>query len=278
MITKKRIETLTISFEQHKNKKERTEYWFARNLQKLLGYADWRNFLAVIEKAKISCKVSKFNPLDHFVEVTNMVVLGSGAEKEIHDFSLTRYACYLIAQNGDSSKEPIAFAQTYFAIQTRKQEILEQELAVQDRLDARKKLTETEKELSRTIYQRGVDNSGFARIRAKGDTALFGGNNTNEMKRKLGITKKRPLADFLPTITIKAKDFATEITNFNAQKEDMHGEMPITNEHIKNNTEVRDTLKRRGIIPENLPPEEDIKKVERRKKSGVKKIAKKDKK
>ncbi|HQJ61628.1 MAG TPA: DNA damage-inducible protein D, partial [bacterium] len=206
-----------------------------------------------------------------------MVALGSGSEREVSDIMLTRYACYLIAQNGDPKKEEIAFAQSYFALQTRKQELLEERIAQVERINARKKLSETEKELSAIIYERGVDNKGFGRIRSKGDEALFGGNNTKTIKKKLGVPESRAVADFLPTITIKAKDFATEITNFNVKKDDLHGESDITDEHVKNNEEVRALLLKRGIQPESLPPDEDIKKVERKLRKVSSKIEKKEK-
>ena len=266
---------LNKTFEEAAYQQDGIEYWLARELQVLLGYADWRNFLNAIEKAKQSCVSTNQQVIDHFVDINKMVKLGSGSERQIDDIMLTRYACYLIAQNGDPKKEPIAFAQSYFAIQTRKQELLEERIALNERLQAREKLVASETELSKNIYERGVDNKGFANIRSKGDSALFGGYNTLAMKHKLGIPENRPLADFLPTITIKAKDLATEITNFNVKKDDLKGEGKITSEHIKNNKDVRDLLGKSGIKPENLPAEEDIKKLERRVKSADKEIAKK---
>lgn len=261
-------------FEQYAHKQDNVEYWLARELQELLGYSNWQNFAKVIEKAVIACTNSEQNENDHFIGVNKKVEMPKGGEKEIDDIMLTRYACYLIAQNGDPKKEPIAFAMSYFALQTRKQELLEKRINESERVRARQKLTETEKELSGILYERGVDNKGFGRIRSKGDQVLFGGYNTNKMKFKLSIPSNRPLADFLPTITIKAKDFANELTNFNVQKENMKGEPKITAEHLKNNKGVRELLLKRGIKPEKLEAEEDIKKVERRLKSEDKKLLK----
>ncbi len=268
------IVQLNKTFEESAYIQNDVEYWMARDIQKLLDYTEWRNFLLVIDKAKIACMNSGQNISDHFVDVNKTIPMPKGAEKDIRDIMLTRFACYLIAQNGDSRKEQIAFAQSYFAIQTRKQELLEERIALVERVCAREKLADTESELSGVVYERGVDGEGFARLRSKGDHALFGGYTTLDMKKKLGVPEKRPLADFLPTITIKAKDFAAEITSFNTKKNNLRGEQPITGEHIKNNRDVRDLLGKSGIRPEALPPEEDIKKLQRRFKSEGKKIAK----
>ncbi|MDP2749861.1 MAG: DNA damage-inducible protein D [Nanoarchaeota archaeon] len=267
------INRLTKTFEDYARELDRVEFWFARDLQTLLGYTQWRNFLATIEKAKESCKNAGQIIDNHFVGVSKKVSIGSEAEREIGDFTLTRYACYLIAQNGDPKKEEIAFAQSYFAIQTRKQELIEQRIQLIERLNARQKLVASETELSKLIYERGVDDAGFARIRSKGDEALFGGNDTKQMKRKLNIPQNRPIADFLPTVTIAAKNFATEITNFNVKQNDLHSEVKVTDEHVKNNKEMRRVLAKNKIIPENLPPEEDIKKLERKVKKDEKVIA-----
>ena len=267
------ITKLTKNFEDYAHQENGVEFWFARDLQALLGYVEWRKFQGVIEKAKEACKNSGNDILDHFVGSDKMVQLGSGAERHIEDIMLTRYACYLIAQNGDPRKEEIAFAQTYFALQTRKQEVIEERLAQIERLQARQKLAASETELSKIIYERGVDSNGFARIRSKGDQALFGGFSTIQMKRNLRIPEMRPLADFLPTITIKAKDLAAEITSFNVKKDDLRGEQKITGEHVRNNKEIRTVLKKRGISPEKLPSEEDIIQLERKVKNDEKVIA-----
>lgn len=274
---KELVVRLHAAFEQYAHAESEVEYWLARDLQILLGYERWENFFNVIEKAKISCQNSKQAVEDHFRDVTKMVSIGSGVPRDIGDIKLTRYACYLIAQNGDPRKNEIAFAQTYFAVQTRKQEIIEQRLAEVERIQAREKLNSSEKQLSGVLFERGVDSQGFARIRSKGDQALFGGHTTHMMKTKLGIPEKRPLADFLPTITIKAKDFANEITNFNVVRDDLRSEPTITHEHIKNNSDVRKLLTKRNIQPENLLAAEDIKKIERKVSSENKRLSKKAK-
>ena len=239
------------------------EVWYARELQQVLGYTRWENFVVAISRAIESCKTLKVNVDDHFREVTKMIPTAKGAHRGVQDFMLTRYACYLIAQNGDPKKEEIAFAQSYFALQTRKTELIEERLQQIARLDTRERLRSSEKQLSRNIYERGVDEKGFARIRSKGDYALFGGLTTEQMKQRLGI-KSGALADYLPTLTIAAKNLATEMTNYNVEQKNLHGENSITAEHVQNNRSVRGMLGQRGIKPEELPPAEDIKKVERR--------------
>ncbi|MBN2700997.1 MAG: DNA damage-inducible protein D [Methylohalobius sp. ZOD2] len=258
------IHTLTETFEAHAQETEGgVEFWLARDLQHLLGYSKWDNFLNVVSKAKTACEISEHAIEDHFADVGKMVDLGSGSRREVDDIMLTRYACYLIAQNGDPRKQEIAFAQTYFAIQTRRVELIEQRLLEAERLSARQKLTLTEKELSEVIYEQTGGNRNFAIIRSKGDQALFG-KSTHAMKSQWKVPTKRPLADFAPTIILKAKDFATEITIFNAKQQQMNSEPAISSEHITNNKAVRKTLLERGIRPESLPAAEDIKKVERR--------------
>jgi len=248
-------------------------FWSARELMLLLGYERWENFEAAIRRAIESCKTANVNISDHFRKVTKMVIIGSNTKREIPDYFLTRYACYLIAQNGDPSKEEIAFAQGYFAVQTRKQEIIEERIAYLERTEARERLKESEKRLSKNIYERGVDDAGFSRIRSKGDEALFGGLTTSEMKKKYGVKNHRPLADFLPTLTVAAKNLATEMTNYNVEENDLYGEIDITNEHTQNNTNIRKMLNERGIKPEELPPVEDIRKLERKVKKQDKEIA-----
>jgi len=261
------------NFEESVREEDGVSFWFARELQGLLGYDRWENFENAIVKAKIACDTAKIAVSDHFRDVTKTIPMPKGAAKEVGDIVLTRYACYLIAQNGDPRKDEVAFAMTYFAVQTRKQEIIEQRLAELDRLHAREKLSLTEKELSSIIFERGVDNQGFGRIRSQGDRALFGGLTTADMKEKLGVQANRPLADFLPAVTIKAKDLASEITNHNLKRDQsVAGESSIAAEHEKNNRNVRGMLTKSGIFPESLAAEEDVKKVERKLRSEGKKM------
>lgn len=272
---KQEISLLKSKFDElaHVDESTGIEFWYARELQAAFSYSQWRRFNEVIEKAKLSCNVSGNIVSNHFADVGKMVDLGSGATREIADVKLTRYACYLIAQNGDPRKEEIAFAQSYFAQQTRKQELIEEHMKNLQRLENRDKLRASEKQLSKNIYERGVDDAGFGRIRSAGDCALFG-RSTQSMKERYGVTKGRPLADFLPNLTIAAKNLATEMTNYNTKAKDLYGEPSITHEHVQNNSTIRNMLGERGIKPENLPPAEDIKKVERRVKSNEKKLAK----
>ncbi|NHB68902.1 DNA damage-inducible protein D [Perlabentimonas gracilis] len=268
------IQELFQKFEDACYVHEGLECWSARDLQEIFNYTEWRNFQKVIEKAAQSCDNAGETISNHFVDVNKMIKLAKGAEREIKDIALTRYACYLIAQNGDPSKPEVAFAQTYFAVQTRKQELIEQRLLDVARVSARNKLSKTEKKLSGIIYERGVNEKSFAIIRSKGDQALFGGKTTLFMKNRLMVPTGRPLADFLPTLTIKAKDFATELTSHNVVEKDLKGDRQISKEHIDNNMAVRKMLLERGVKPEELPPAEDIKKIERRLASDEKKVLK----
>ena len=272
---KKRVGQIKEQFDLviHSDENANIEFWYARELMSLLGYERWNNFDKAISRAMDSCESGGIEVSDHFREVATLVPPRCGCQKKIKDYMLTRYACYLIAQNGDPKKEEIAFAQSYFAVQTRKQELIEERIALIERTEARGRLRESEKRLSQNIYERGVDDAGFGRIRSKGDQALFGGHTTQEMKTRLGVKDNRPLADFLPTLTIAAKNLATEMTNYNVEKKDLKGECAITGEHVQNNLSVREMLGQRGIKPEELPPSEDIKKLERRVKSQEKKLA-----
>ncbi len=271
------IKHLFNQFELAASEIEGVECWSAREMQRLLGYSKWENFEKVIQKAKDACFNAGENVMNHFPDVRKTIPMPKTAEKEIADIALTRYACYLVAQNGDSRKEEIAFAQNYFAVQTRKAEIIEQRLLEYERIKAREKLSQTEKQLSGILYERGVDNQGFAIIRSKGDQALFR-LSTQQLKKKMGIPESRPIADFLPTISIKAKDLAAEMTGFNVQTKDLKGQNPIEKEHVDNSFAVRDMLLKRGIQPENLAPATDIKKVQRKLDSDDKKVLKDSKK
>ena len=255
---------LTLDDLAHIDAESGVEFWYARDIMEFLGYRRWENFAGAVERAKVSGNASITAGQDHFREPTKMIEAGKGAQRKVKDYKLTRYACYLIAQNGDPRKEEIAFAQSYFALQTRKQELIEERMRALARIAIRGQLTEAEKELSRIAYERGVDGAGFARIRSKGDAALFGGHTTADMKKRLGVKGSRPLADHLPSVTLAAKQLATEMTNHNVEGKDLHGERPIAEEHVQNNVGVRDLLGRRGIRPEELPPEEDVRRLERR--------------
>lgn len=263
-----------VSYIEGEDGKEKVEVWFARDLMSQLGYSKWENFQTAIGRAIDSCRTQGIDAEDYFRPVRRTIELGNGATRDVEDYMLTRYACYLIAQNGDPRKEQIAFAQSYFAVQTRKAELIEERLNHISRLETRERLRASEKQLSQNIYERGVDEKGFGRIRSKGDTALFDGHTTEDMKQRLGIKGTRPLADFLPTLTIAAKNLATEMTNYNVEKADLYGENSITREHIQNNRSVREMLGKRGIKPEELPAAEDIKKLERRVAAEEKKLEK----
>ncbi len=269
---KQQIQQLFEQFENACYVYNEIECWSARDLQIIFNYSEWRNFLKVIDKAMEACNNSNSKASDHFVDVNKMIELAKGALREIDDIALSRYACYLVAQNGDPAKTEIAFAQTYFAVQTRKQEIIEQRLLDVARVTAREKLSKSEKKLSAIIFERGVDEKGFAYIRSKGDKALFGGYDTSQMKKKMKVPDNRPLADFLPTLSIKAKDFATELTSHNVNEKDLFGETDISKEHEDNNLAVRKILIKRGVMPEQLPAAEDVKKVQRKLAGENKKI------
>lgn len=271
---KKAVSVLKSKFDELAHVDESgVEYWSAREVMALFGYTRWENFYNAITKALSSIQNAQIDVKNHLREVTKMLTLGKNATRSVKDFELTRYACYIVAQNGDPRKEEIAFAQSYFAQQTRKQELIEEHMKNLQRLENRDKLRASEKRLSKNIYERGVDDKGFARIRSAGDCALFG-RSTQSMKERYGVTKNRPLADFLPNLTIAAKNLATEMTNYNTEAKDLYGESSITHEHVQNNSTIRNMLGERGIKPENLPPSEDIRKIERRVKANEKKLAK----
>lgn len=274
---KELIQELFDKFEEACQVINKVECWSARDLQEILHYTKWENFVKVIEKAKNACNNAGETISDHFADLGKMVEIGSGTQREINDIALTRYACYLVAQNADANKTEVAFAQTYFAVQTRKQEIIEKRLLDVARVSAREKLSKSEKKLSGILYERGVDEKGFSIIRSEGDKALFGGFSTKDMKKKLKVSDTRPLADFLPTLTIKAKDFATELTSHNIVEKDLKGQQKISTEHVENNKAVRKMLLERGVKPEILPIAEDLSKVKRRLESDEKALLKKAK-
>ena len=275
---KKDIEKRKLVFDQYSNTDENgVEYWLARDIMKPLGYTQWRNFETTIKRAMVSCETAKTPVQNHFAEVSKMVSLGSGSTRKLKDYKLTRYACYLVAQNGDPRKDEIALAQAYFAIKTRTQELIEQRVAEIQRLQSRKALSETEKQLASVVFERGVDSRGFARIKSQGDRALFGGHDTKAMKKRLGVSDRKPLADVLPDVTLAAKNLAGAMTAHNVAERDLHGVTNIQNEHVGNNVSVRSTLVERGIYPESLPAEEDTKKVERRLKADERSLPKSEK-
>lgn len=266
------IERRSSMFDEYANEEGGVEFWYARDLMKPLGYAQWRNFEAAIRRTMASMDSAETPVQNHFAEVRKMVRLGSGAEREVTDYKLTRYACYLIAMNGDTRKQEIAFAQAYFAVQTRRQEVIEQKIAEIQRIQSRRALAESEKQLSAIVYERGMSDRGFGIMRSRGDAALFGGRTTAEMKERLGVAKGKPLADKLADVAVNAKALANSMTSYNVEDKDLHGDTPIINEHIGNNQSVRSTLVERGIYPESLPPAEDTKKLERRLKADERKL------
>lgn len=271
------IKKRSLVFDEYVHSENGVEFWYARDIMKPLGYTKWQNFEIAIKRAMASAETAKSPVRNHFAEVSKMIETGKGAHREVRDYKLTRYACYLIAQNGDVRKDEIALAQAYFAVQTRKQEIIEQRVAELQRLHSRKALSESEKQLAGIAFERGVDSKGFAQIKSRGDKALFGGHDTRDMKKRLGAPDGKPLADVLPNVTIAAKNLATSMTAYNAEQKDLHGTTEIGNEHVENNRSVRGTLVDRGIHPEDLPAEEDTKKVERRVKSDERKLARREK-
>ncbi len=250
------------------------EFWSARDLMPMLGYTKWQKFTEVIERAKAACKLSGQNIDDHVTGAGKMIATGKGATRKIEDFFLTRYAFYLIAQNGDPRKPEIALAQTYFATQTRKQELLEQRDMESKRLDARAKLRETESKIESTVYERGIKYPvEFATFKNKHIEALYGGISASQLKKIRKIPPKRSLADFDSHVELKAKDFALAMTDHNIKEKDIRGKEAMNTEVVKNSRETRQALLNRGIKPEHIKPEEDLKLVESRKNKEAKRIA-----
>lgn len=270
----KDVQKRSLAFDAYVQNEDGVEFWYARDLMKPLGYTEWRNFEKAIKRAVVSMDTTETPAQNHFVEVDKMIEIGKGGQRRVTDYKLTRLACYLIAMNGDPSKPEIAFAQAYFAVETRRQELIEQKVAEIQRVQSRRALAESEKQLSAMVYEHGMSDRGFGIMRSRGDAALFGGNSTAQMKERLGVKGKKPLADMLSDVAINAKALTNSMTTYNVEDRDLHGDAPIINEHVGNSQSVRSTLLERGIVPENLPPAEDTKKLERKIKADERKLKK----